>query len=429
MLRLNRILIKGGRVIDPATGTDKIKDILIEGEYITDKFNDDSNVLLFDASEMIVAPGLIDMHVHLREPGREDEETILSGTRAAAAGGFTTVACMPNTDPPVDSAAVVKYIGERAALSLIDVKVVGAITKGQKGETLAEMGELSSAGAVAFSDDGRPVINASLMRMALEYSTIFNLPLISHAEDLSLANGGIMNESYSASVLGLKGIPAAAEEVMVARDIILAKQAGARLHLAHISTAGSVELVRRAKESGQSVTCEATPHHLTLTDESLIDYNTNCKVNPPLRSTEDVIALWKGLADGVIDVISTDHAPHASHEKELEIEIAPFGMIGLETALSLILTEMDKYGFGISSLIAKLSVNPARILGLKAGTLRPGSRADITIIDAKAKVEVDINKFESKSRNTPFDGRRLVGRAAHVFKDGRQIVAEGRVIR
>lgn len=425
---MNRILIKGGRVIDPASGTDKIRDILVEGNVIVAKFSGDQGVKTVDAAGLVVVPGLIDMHVHLRDPGREDEETVFSGARAAAAGGFTTIACMPNTNPSIDCVAVVNYINEQASASPVDVKVVGAITKGLRGETLAEMGELASAGVVAFSDDGKPVVDSSIMRAALEYSTIFNLPVISHAEDVSLARDGVMHEGYFSTILGLKGIPAAAEEAIVARDIILADLTGARLHFTHLSTAGSVELIRRAKEANISVTCEVTPHHLVLTDECLSSYNTNYKVNPPLRGKEDMVALWKGLAEGVIDVIATDHAPHARHEKEMEIEAAPFGVVGLETAVPVLLTERAKYELSIADLIAKMTVNPAGVLNLQRGVLKPNWPADITIIDTKAKVEVNPLNFESKSCNSPFSGWQLKGKVAHVFKDGRQIVKDGRVV-
>lgn len=424
---LNRVLIKGGRVVDPASGIDKVKDILIEDGLIVKEFNAKSVVLTVDAKDHLVLPGLIDMHVHLREPGREDEETVMSGARAAAAGGFTTIACMPNTEPPIDSGALVHYIQGRAELSPIDVKVIGAITRGQKGKELAEMGEMSQAGAVAFSDDGRAVSDSYVMRSAMAYSTMFDLPIISHAEDILLAGDGVMHEGRVSTMLGLKGIPALAEEVMAARDIMLAELTGARLHIAHVSTAGTVELIKRAKEAGIKVTGEVTPHHLTLTDDELAQYDTNFKVNPPLRTNSDVAALWQGLTDGVIDVIATDHAPHARHEKELEFETAPFGMIGLETAISLLLTEMGRYKLSLIGLISKMTQNPAKVLGLKAGEISIGRAADITIINHKAKVEVDVNRFESKSRNSPFSGRQLTGRVAYVFKAGKQIVAGGRL--
>ena len=425
---MNRYLIKGGKVIDPASGRSKTEDLLIEGSLIVARFSEDRGVKTIEAGGLIVTPGLIDLHVHLREPGREDEETVISGTRAAAAGGFTTVCCMPNTDPAIDSVSVVEQINDQSKKSLIDVKVIAAITKKSEGKALTEMGELVDAGVVAFSDDGAPVTDSQLMRSAMEYAKTFNRPIVDHAEDLLLAAGGIMNEGYYSTILGLKGIPAAAEEVIVARDTLLAKLTGAKIHIAHISTAGSVDIIKRAKEEGLSVTCETTPHHLALTDESLCDYNTDYKVNPPLRSMGDIDRLFEGLKEGTIDAIATDHAPHARHEKEAEIEVAPFGMIGLETAVPVLINAAKKYGLKLEDLIPKLTTGPARVVGLEAGTLEVGSNADVTIIDAKAKVKVDSSIFESKSRNTPFDGKDLTGSIKHVFKGGKQIVIDGSVI-
>lgn len=424
---MSRILIRGGRIVDPKSGSGKTGDILIEGGRIVERFSKTDNIETIEAKGYLVTPGLIDIHVHLREPGREDEETVVSGSRAAAAGGFTAIACMPNTDPPIDKAAIVTDVLEKSKSFPVEVKVVASITKGRAGAELAEMGELISAGAVAFSDDGSSVADSALMRSAFEYAKIFNTPIISHAEDGSLAKDGVMHEGFFSTVLGLKGIPAAAEEVMAARDIILAELTGARLHIAHISTRGTVELVRKAKKAGLNVTCEATPHHLALSDKLLNDYDTNYKVNPPLRSADHIDALWDGLMDGTIDVIATDHAPHASHEKEAEIERAPFGMIGLETAVQVLITEAEKRGIKFEYLVPKMTLNPAKVIGLNAGDLSYGDHADLTIIDTKAKVKVDSNNFESKSANTPFDGLSLTGQVVQVYKKGRRIVEDGRV--
>ena len=425
---MNRYLIRGGKIIDPASGRIKKEDLLIEGRVVVERFTEEKGVKTIEASGLLVTPGLIDLHVHLREPGREDEETVESGARAAAAGGFTTICCMPNTDPAIDNVSVVEHINDQSRRSMIDVLVIAAITKKREGKSLTEMGELVDAGVVAFSDDGSPVADSLMMRSAMEYAKTFDRPIVDHAEDPSLSAGGVMNEGYFSTILGLKGIPVAAEEIMIARDIMLAKLTGAKIHIAHVSTAGSVDIIKRAKEEGVSVTCETTPHHLTLTDESLCDYNTDYKVNPPLRSMEDIDRLFEGLKEGTIDAIATDHAPHAQHEKEAEIEIAPFGMIGLETAVAVLISAALKRGLKIEDLIPKLTTGPARIIDLEVGTLSVGRVADVTIIDPKAKVKVDSSAFESKSRNTPFEGSELTGRIKHVFKDGRQIVNDGSVI-
>ncbi len=425
---MDRYLIKGGKIVDPENGKAKEEDLRIEGRLIVDKFTADENIKLVDASGSIVTPGLIDLHVHLREPGREDEETVETGARAAAAGGFTTICCMPNTDPAIDNVSVVEQIKDLSRKSLIDVLVIAAITKKRQGKSLTEMGALARAGAVAFSDDGSPVADAQTMRSAMEYAKTFDRPIIDHAEDPRLSAGGVMNEGYFSTILGLKGIPAAAEEIMISRDILLAKLTGAKIHIAHVSTAGSVEIIKRAKEEGIKVTCEVTPHHLALTDESLCGYNTYHLVNPPLRTNEDIDRLFIGLKEGTIDAIATDHAPHAQHEKEVEIEIAPFGMVGLETAVPVLFDAAYKHGLKIEDLIQKLTTGPASIIGLDRGTLSVGKAADVTVIDPKAKVEVDSNAFESKSRNTPFEGSELCGRVKHVFKDGRQIVTDGSVM-
>ena len=423
-----KLALKGGRVVDPRNGLDGTMDVLIEEGKIVAIGMDlggslgpqDGRVL--DVSGKAVLPGLIDMHVHLREPGREDEETIETGTLAAARGGFVAVACMPNTDPPLDTGAAVTFVLSRAReTGHVRVLPVGAITKGLAGVELAEVGELRKAGAVAISDDGHPVASSRVMRYAMEYASMFDIPVISHAEDVELSAGGAINEGYWSTRLGLPGIPAAAEEAMVARDILLAELTGARLHIAHVSTAGSVDLVRRAKERGVKVTCEATPHHFTLTDAATAGYDANTKVNPPLRTERDVEALRRGLADGTIDAIASDHAPHTAEEKEVEYELAAFGMIGLETALPLAITELVKTGvLALGQLVERMSYAPARILGLDWPGLVPGAPANITVVDPDASFTVDPSTFASLSRNTPFGGRRLFGRvfATVVAKEG-----------
>ncbi|MDI6891508.1 MAG: dihydroorotase [Actinomycetota bacterium] len=425
------VLIRGGRVINPANKTDAVLDVLVEDGKVKMVKKDISvkSADVIDASGLIVCPGLIDMHVHLREPGREDEETIASGTRAAVKGGFTAVACMPNTDPVVDNASVIELILERAQNEgVAHVLPVGAITKGLKGEELSEMGELIRVGAVAFSDDGNSVMNAEVMRRALEYSVMLDALIIVHAEDMNLSGRGQMNEGFYSTLLGLKGVPVAAEEIMIARDMILAEMIEARVHITHVSTAGSVRLIRQAKERGVRVTCEATPHHLVLTEALLESYDTNYKVNPPLRTEVDVLALREGLKEGTIDAIASDHAPHALHEKEREFDYAPFGIVGLETTLPLMLTELVESGeLSYTQLIEKLSCNPARILGLEAGSLSVGSPANVTVFDPKVKVKVDVSSFESKSRNSPLSGWELIGMAKYVLVDGKLVLRDGRV--
>ncbi|MHB1419415.1 MAG: dihydroorotase [Bacillota bacterium] len=407
-------LIKGGRVVDPAGGTDRITDVLVDqGKIVAvaDGLTGGEGVEVIDASGKIIAPGLVDMHVHLRDPGYEAKETIATGTRAAAAGGFTGIACMPNTQPVADSAAVITYIRTRAREEgTISVYPIGAITKGSQGEELAEIGDLVNAGAVGISDDGRPVMNGEIMRRALQYSAMFQIPVIVHCEDLNLVAGGVMHEGRWSTVLGLKGIPAAAEEVMVARDLILAEETGGRLHIAHASTAGTVRLIREAKGRGVAVTAEVTPHHLILGDDAVDGYNTATKVNPPLRTAADREALIEGLADGTIDVIATDHAPHTSEDKDQEYDYAPFGMVGLETAVPLVVTLLVSRGrLTWSQAVTALSYNPCRVLGLPGGTLRPGSVADLVIIDPDLEEQVDTNKFNSRGKNSPFHGWKLKG--------------------
>ncbi|AOQ23546.1 Dihydroorotase [Moorella thermoacetica] len=427
------ILIKGGRVIDPARNLDGRQDILIEGEKITTlaaNLEAPAGARVIDAGGMIVTPGLIDMHVHLREPGYEQKETIASGTRAAAAGGFTAVACMANTNPVADSASVIYFIKEKARQEgVVRVYPVGALSKGLEGKEIAEIGDLAAAGAVAISDDGRPVMNALVMRHALEYAKMFNLPVISHCEDEALANDGLMHEGLVATILGLRGIPAAAEEVMVARDLILAELTGGRLHLAHVSTAGSVRLLKEARARGVRVTAEATPHHLCLTDMLVESYDTSTKVNPPLRPAGDVAAVAAALAAGDIDVIASDHAPHADEDKDVEYDYAPFGMVGLETAVPLVVTELILPGkLTWQQAIKSWTANPARILNIPGGSLVPGGVADVTIIDPDMEKEVDVNEFYSRGHNSPLQGRKLKGWPVLTIVGGRVVMENGKII-
>jgi dihydroorotase len=424
---LSRVLIRGGRVIDPASGIDSIGDIKFERGRIVDDFGGPQGITEVDAKGMLVVPGLIDMHVHLRDPGREDEETIETGARAAAAGGFTTVVCMPNTEPPIDNRSVVDYIAEKASGAPVDIKVVGAISAGLSGEGLSLMGELAAAGVVGFSDDGRPVSDSALMRRAMEYSRVFGLPIISHCEDMGLAAGGVMHEGPVSTRLGLRGIPAAAEEIMVARDILLAELTGAKVHITHVSTAGAVEIIRAAKRRGVSLSADVTPHHLALTDACLTGYDANYKVNPPLRSGADRKALIAGLIDGTIDAIASDHAPHAAHEKEGEIETAPCGTIGLQTTVPVLMTNLAGV-MDLSALIGKMTVEPARILGLDKGSLRSGQSADVTIIDPKARLEIRAEYFVSKSQNSVFIDTELSGAVKHVWSAGRPVVWDGELV-
>ncbi len=420
--KIERILFKNALVVDPEHLTQQKSDVLIEegrlkeiGKISASGF--DGKIV--DVGGKILCPGLIDMHVHFREPGREDEETIETGCDAAMAGGFTAVCPMPNTDPPADKAEVVEYMIKQARNLLVDVFPIAAVTKGRRGEEIAEMGELVEAGAVAFSDDGDPVATAELMRRAMEYASMFNVPIIDHCEDKTLSCGGVMNEGAMSTRLGLPGIPGISEDVIVARDIQVARFTGARLHIAHISTAGAIELVRQAKKMGLPITCEVTPHHFTLTDEAVASYDTNTKMNPPLRSKQDVEAILKGLQDGTIDVIATDHAPHAVEEKEVEYIEAPFGIIGLETALGLVLTRLVEPGIlSLPQAIAKMTRNPATILNLPCGKFVAGSPASITIFDPEAEFKVDKNNLKSKSKNTPFHGWTLKGKIIGLYNKG-----------
>jgi dihydroorotase len=417
------ILIKNGRVIDPANGVDEKLDILVSEGRIA-KLGKPGSITangagVVDAARRLVVPGLIDMHVHLREPGFEYKETIASGAASAAAGGFTSVCCMPNTNPVNDNRSVTEFILSQARQAQARVYPIGAITKGSKGEELTEMGELFSAGCVAVSDDGKPIMNAAVMRRALEYSKIFDMLIISHCEDSALAAKGVMNEGIVSTELGLRGIPSAAEDVMTARDISLAELTGGRLHIAHVSTAGSVQMIRDAKARGVKVTAETCPHYFSLTDEAVRGYNTMAKMNPPLRTAADVEAIKQGLRDGTIDVIATDHAPHAADEKAGEFDYAPFGVVGLETALGLALKLVEEGVLPLVELLAKMSARPAAILKLDKGSLSPGFDADITIIDPVVEWMVKSSEFKSKSRNTPFEGWKLKGRAVQTMVAGR----------
>lgn len=428
MSEAKNLLVKGGRVVDPANNLDEVMDILIEGgkiSAVSKKIKKEAKII--DARGKLVMPGFIDMHVHLREPGREDEETIETGTSAAVHGGFTGIACMPNTTPPIDNASIVEFILSRAReRGYIQVYPVGAITRGLAGEELSDIGELFEAGVVAISDDGEPVTDGDLMRRALEYAKMFNLTVISHCEDKSLSSGGVMNEGFVSTVLGLPGAPPVAEEVMVARDIMLAELAESKLHIAHVSTAGSVELVRLAKEKGIRVSAETAPHYFTITDEEVRSFSTNTRVNPPLRTAHDLEAIKEGLKDGTIDVVATDHAPHTIVEKEMEFSLAAPGIIGLETSFSLVMSELVEGGvLTLKEAIARMTVNPAGILGLDKGTLSPGADADITIIDPDA--EYTVEKFSSKSKNSPFIGRKLKGIVETVILGGKPVLENGRL--
>jgi dihydroorotase len=431
---LASLLVKGGRVVDPATATDELLDLLVVDGRIAERRSARGGrggaglppgTEELDATGRVVCPGFVDMHVHLREPGQEHKETIETGTRAAAAGGFTSVACMPNTDPWNDGLSITEYVvAEARRRGVVNVFPIGCVSKGGKGEELAEIGDMVRSGAVAISDDGRPVASSYLMRMALEYASIFGIPVIDHCEDRGLNAGGVMHEGYISTVLGLQGMPGAAEEIAVATDIALAAMTRGRLHVAHLSTGGALEQVRRAKERGLAVTCEVTPHHLLLTANAVMesDYDPNTKMNPPLRTEEDRQALLRGLQDGTIDAIATDHAPHHSDEKLQEFDTAPFGIVGLETAVPLLLDRLVRAGqIDLGRLVTLLSVNPARILGLKKGSLAVGADADITILDPDRQATVDAARFQSKSRNSPFHGWTLTGWPVATLVGGRLV--------
>lgn len=424
-----RIVIKNGRLIDPASGTDDRLDLVISGGRIDEigsgiKVSSDDEVI--DAEGCLVLPGLIDMHVHFREPGREDVETILGGSMVAAKSGFTSVCTMPNTSPVIDNQALVRFIIMEAAKGPINVFPSANITKGGKGDEISEMGELIKGGAVAFTDDGKPVMSSITMRRALEYSRMFNAPILSHAEDKSLADEGLMNEGLNSTRLGLKGIPCEAEEVMIARDILLARLTKGKIHFCHVSSAGSVELVRRGKSDKISVTCETAPHYFSLTDDEVEEHMSMAKMNPPLRTEFDRKGIIEGLRDGTIDVIATDHAPHSPSEKMQEMEYAPFGIIGLETAVPLIITELVKKNkFSYIKAFEKITCNPARILNLDRGVLKQGGHADVTIINPDRKIKVDSAFLKSRCKNTPFIGRELYGSIEYTICNGKIVYRRG----
>jgi dihydroorotase len=419
------LLIQGGRIIDPSQGIDVTGSLLISDGKVSwrgkgEETPPQPDYDILNARGLIVCPGFIDLHCHLRQPGDEEKETIASGTNAAARGGFTTICCMPNTNPPLDNQTAVEFIKSKSALEgVVRVLPIGCISKGRKGEELAEMGELASAGVIAFSDDGEPVLNSYLMRQALDYSRTFDRPIIDHCEDKALTEGGQMNEGIISTRLGLRGIPSAAEEIMVARDLALAQLTGSRLHIAHVTTEGSVELIRRAKDKAVKVTAEVTPHHLTLTEERVIGYDTNAKVNPPLRTKQDVKALIQGLNDNTIDIIATDHAPHTKADKLCEFDLAPFGISGFETALGSLMGLVHNGEISLVTLIGKLT-DAARIIGDRygrLGTLAIGAPADVTLFDPNLEWVVEPKAFASKGKNTPLAGERLKGRVmATIFQ-------------
>jgi dihydroorotase len=423
-----KLLLTGARVIDPSQKMDAVADVLLENGKITEiapgiaktlDTKSSGKMKTIDLASMIIVPGLIDMHTHLREPGLEYKETIASGSAAAVAGGFTSVACMPNSSPINDNRSITEFIKRKAAeAALANVYPIGAISKDSAGSQLTEFWDLKEAGIIALSDDGKPVMDAALMRRALEYASSLGLPVISHCEDTNLSGGGLMNEGYYSTILGLRGIPSIAEEAMVARDILIAEFTKTSVHIAHVSTAGSVRLIREAKKRGLKVTAETAPHYFTLTDESLQGYDTNFKINPPLRCPDDLAAIKEGLADGTLDAIACDHAPHGRTDKEVEFEYAACGISGLETSLGLSLQLIHDGVISWPELIAKMSTNPARILNLPKGTLKSGADADITVIDPQLKWTVDVKAFRSRGKNSPFHGREMQGRAVLTIVGG-----------
>lgn len=426
-----KLLLKGGRVINPAMAYDEIADVLIEDGIIKEIGSDISadGAEVFNAQGLVVSPGLVDIHVHLREPGLEAKEDIVSGTQAAAAGGFTTVACMPNTRPIVDNSILIAGLKHRAQLEgLVNVEIIGAMSKGQEGKELAEIGDMLLNGAVAISDDGHFVNNARLFRAGLEYTSIFGKRVISHAEDESLSSEGVMHEGAVSTRLGLVGNPSVSEDIAVSRDVMLAEYTNSLLHVAHVSSKNAIDIIRQAKKRGVNVTAEATVHHLTLTDEEVIGYNTATKVNPPLRSQNHVDALLAGLLDGTIDAIVTDHAPHAYEEKDVEFRYAPSGFTGLETAVGVILTELVHTGkIGLMQVIEKMTCGPAKVLGLDIGGLRIGGKADITIMDMEQEWTVDSRTFYTRGKHTPYEGKKLKGRAVATIVGGKFVMKNGEV--
>jgi len=421
------LFIQGGQIIDPSQGIEAIGNLLITEGKISwlgkgKETPPQPDYDILNAKGLIVCPGFIDLHCHLRQPGDEEKETIATGTRAAARGGFTTICCMPNTSPPLDNQTAIEFIKSKSASEgVVRVLPIGCISKGRKGEELSEMGELASVGVIAFSDDGEPVLSSYLMRQALDYSRAFDLPIIDHCEEKALTEGGQMNEGVISTRLGLRGIPSAAEEIAIARDLALAELTGGRLHIAHVSTEGSVELIRRAKDKGIKVTAEVTPHHLTLTEERVLGYDTNAKVNPPLRTKQDIKALIQGLNDNTIDIIATDHAPHTEADKLCEFDLAPFGISSLETALGSLMGLVHSGEISLVTLITKLTHEPARIIGNRyggLGTLAIGAPADVTIFDPNLEWVVEPKDFASKGKNTPFAGETLKGRVMATIYGG-----------
>lgn len=424
------LLIKNGRVLDPASGLDEIIDVLVDGGRIRALArglkpaagSGAGDVSVLDAAGLVVLPGLIDMHTHLREPGHEYKETIQTGARAAAAGGFTSLVCMANTSPPNDTASVTEFILEKARKeACVNIYPVGALTRGLKGEELTEIGDLKEAGVVALSDDGHTVKNAAIMRRGLEYARNFSLPVICHCEDSDLSGSGVMHEGVTSALLGLRGIPPVAEEIIVAREIALSEWTRHPVHIAHVSTAGSVQIIRAAKARGVKITAETAPHYFTLTDEAVRTFDTNTKINPPLRSEKDVEAIKEGLRDGTIDVIASDHAPHSSLEKDVEYDTAAFGIIGLETSLALTLRLVSQQVMSLSQAVKKMTANPAAILALDKGRLCEGADADIAIVDMDQEYAVDVSAFKSKSKNSPFHGWRLKGRVLYTLVSGTMV--------
>jgi len=418
---MKKLILRGGRVFDPQVSLDQKADILIDNGQIQEigKITDSNkDIASIDCTDKVIVPGLIDMHVHLREPGREDKETIASGTAAAMAGGFTAVCCMPNTHPPIDNRGQVEFINERASGLLVDVYPIGAVTKGQKGEQLTEMGDMLDAGAVAFSDDGLPMKDSGILRRALEYLSMFDRPLINHCEDLDLSEDGVMNEGFTSTFLGMRGIPNISEEIHVARDIMTAAYTKGKLHIAHVSTQGSVQLIREAKKRGVRITAETCPHYFVLNDDAVRSFDTNTKMKPPLRTEADRLAIIAGLKDGTLDVIATDHAPHTVVEKDTEFDAAAFGIVGLETAVGLVLTHLlDKEVITLKDIVQKMSINPRKILRLDEVKIEKKYAANLSIFDLNASWKVDKTRFFSKSKNTPFDGWQMKGSGFGVYNN------------